>query len=227
MGPPGTGKTITARLYGKALAAIGCLSRGHFVEVTRSDLIGQYLGETATKTKAILEESLGGVLFIDEAYSIMDEGQATNINAYGRECIAEIIKIMEDRRDDLCIVLAGYTKEMNLFLAANPGLASRFPNHIEFQSYTSSELHEILVLMMTKNGWNQPSQAVINQSLAYLELIRGRNPASFGNAREARNLIDMIYKNQSVRLVSHGSDICPEDLKTILPSDVPGSTRKG
>jgi SpoVK/Ycf46/Vps4 family AAA+-type ATPase len=150
-GPSGTGKTTVARMYGRALAALGVLEQGHIVEAGRSDLVGQYLGATALKTKAAVEQALGGVLFIDEAYTL---ARQFGINFdFGQEAIDELVRLMEDHRDQLVVIAAGYTEEMDKLLNANPGLRSRFGRIIEFPPYSPAQLTQIIAVQAEKSNY--------------------------------------------------------------------------
>lgn len=149
-GNPGTGKTTVARIVGHIYKQIGLLSKGHFVEVSRTDLIAGYQGQTALKVKKVIDKAKGGVLFIDEAYSITENEHS---DSYGRECLTELTKALEDYRDDLVVIVAGYTEPMNNFFESNPGLKSRFNTFIEFPDYEASELESILYTMCKKNDY--------------------------------------------------------------------------
>lgn len=194
-GNPGTGKTTVARLVSRILKAMGLLSQGQLVEVARQDLVGEYLGSTAPKTNQAIDRALGGVLFIDEAYSLSRNKQ----DPFGIEAIDTLVKGMEDHREDLVLVLAGYTKEMETFLKANPGLQSRFPYIIEFPDYSSEEMYEILVEMARAKEFSiDPG---IKEGLLELfdsKQITGRSDA--GNGRLVRNLLEEAIRKQAVRL---------------------------
>ncbi|HEY0472256.1 MAG TPA: right-handed parallel beta-helix repeat-containing protein [Kribbella sp.] len=214
-GAPGTGKTTVARLYGRLLKALGVLGQGSFTEVSRRDLVGQYIGHTAEKTAQVFEKSLGGVLFIDEAYTL--SRSAGTAGDFGQEAIDTLVKLMEDRRDEIAVIVAGYTAEMDDFLAANPGLASRFSKTIEFENYSAEELLLITDRMVT-GGDYQLDPAAGPPLTAYFDRIA--HGANFGNAREARRLVEAIRKAQSQRLRALGRLPTTEELRSLHPTDV-------
>lgn len=193
-GNPGTGKTTMARLIARYLKALGVLKNGQLVEVTRADLVAQYVGQTAPKTKQVIQASLGGVLFIDEAYALY-RGKEDN---FGLEAIDTLVKEMEDHRDDLVIVLAGYTKEMDDFLKANSGLKSRFPNTLEFPDYTPSQLVDIACNIAQGKDYTI-SEAAKAKLLTYLNAHKQQNS---GNGRLARNIVEEAILNQASRLMN-------------------------
>ena len=196
-GNPGTGKTTIARLVGKYLKAIGALRGGQLVEVSRADLVGRYVGHTAPLTNQVIRSALGGVLFIDEAYSLY-RGKD---DSFGLEAIDTLVKGMEDHRDDLVVILAGYSREMEQFLTANSGLASRFPNKIEFPDYTGEELWRILELNAKGRGYRlaEGCQAPLTE---YFTRAQAENADENGNGRMARNLLERAILNQSRRLAA-------------------------
>ncbi|WP_238164339.1 right-handed parallel beta-helix repeat-containing protein [Kribbella pittospori] len=214
-GAPGTGKTTVARLYGKLLKALGVLPKGGFTEVSRRDLVGQYIGHTAEKTAQVFEKSLGGVLFIDEAYTL--SRSAGNGGDFGQEAIDALVKLMEDHRDEIAIIVAGYTAEMDDFLAANPGLASRFSKTVEFENYSPSELLRITGRMVA-GGDYQLDPAAGPPLTSYFDRIA--HGANFGNAREARRLVEGMRKAQSQRLRALGRMPTTDELRSLLPDDV-------
>lgn len=194
-GNPGTGKTTIARIVSRYLKAIGVLSGGQLVEVSRADLVGRYVGHTAPLTNQVIRSALGGVLFIDEAYSLY-RGKD---DSFGLEAIDTLVKGMEDHRDDLIVILAGYTKEMHTFLEANSGLKSRFPNWIDFPDYTPEELLKIGRINAASRGYVIDSEAD-EPLLAYFADVQSRDPARAGNGRLVRNKLEEAILNQSRRL---------------------------
>ena len=195
-GAPGTGKTTVGRIYGQLLAALGVLPGGPLREVSRRDLVGQYFGHTAEKTATVFEEAKGGVVFLDEAYTLSRTAGAGNAD-FGQEAIDMIVKLMEDWRNDIAVIAAGYTSEMLKFLDANPGLASRFVKTIEFQNYSGEDLTLISKRMIVAGDYHLAEEAepVLLQHFTTVE--RGEN---FGNARDARKLFELLRKVQSQRL---------------------------
>ena len=210
-GNPGTGKTTIARLVARYLKAIGALKGGQLVEVTRADLVGRYTGHTAPLTNSVIESALGGVLFIDEAYSLYRGEQ----DSFGLEAIDTLVKGMEDHRDELVVILAGYTKEMEVFLTANSGLASRFPNKVEFPDYTADELLDITTVLAKGKGYRLDESCTF-PLLGYYKRRQALDSRTAGNGRLARNTLEKAIFNQSRRLVAEPN--APLDL--ILPSDL-------
>ena len=210
-GNPGTGKTTIARLVARYLKAIGALKGGQLIEVGRGDLVGRYTGHTAPLTNSVIESALGGVLFIDEAYSLYRGEQ----DSFGLEAIDTLVKGMEDHRDELVVILAGYTKEMETFLTANSGLASRFPNKIEFPDYTADELLDITTVLAKGKGYRLAESCTF-PLLGYYKRRQALDSRTAGNGRLARNTLEKAIFNQSRRLVAEPN--APLDL--ILPSDL-------
>ena len=210
-GNPGTGKTTIARLVARYLKAIGALKGGQLVEVTRADLVGRYTGHTAPLTTSVIESALGGVLFIDEAYSLYRGEQ----DSFGLEAIDTLVKGMEDHRDELVVILAGYTREMETFLTANSGLASRFPNRIEFPDYTAVELLQITQVLAKNKGYTL-AEACTEPLLGYYARWQTADARTAGNGRLARNTLEKAIFHQSRRLVAEPAAA----LDLILPSDL-------
>ena len=210
-GNPGTGKTTIARLVARYLKAIGALKGGQLVEVTRADLVGRYTGHTAPLTNSVIESALGGVLFIDEAYSLYRGEQ----DSFGLEAIDTLVKGMEDHRDELVVILAGYTREMETFLTSNSGLASRFPNRIEFPDYTAVELLQITQVLAKNKGYTL-AEACTEPLLDYYARWQAADARTAGNGRLARNTLEKAIFHQSRRLVAEPAAA----LDLILPSDL-------
>ena len=215
-GNPGTGKTTVARIIGRIYKHLGLLSKGHFIEVSRTDLIAGYQGQTAIKVKDVINRAKGGVLFIDEAYSITEN---ENTDSYGRECLTELTKALEDYRDDLMVIVAGYTEPMNVFFDSNPGLKSRFNTFIEFEDYNDSELYDIFNLLIEENQYEllPESKPLIKNLLSSKQCQENEKPS---NGRFVRNTYEKIIMNQSRRLSSMNGEITVRDLKTIMPEDI-------
>ena len=210
-GNPGTGKTTIARLVARYLKAIGALKGGQLIEVGRGDLVGRYTGHTAPLTNSVIESALGGVLFIDEAYSLYRGEQ----DSFGLEAIDTLVKGMEDHRDELVVILAGYTKEMETFLTANSGLASRFPNKIEFPDYTADELLDITAVLAKGKGYRL-AESCMFPLLGYYKRRQALDSRTAGNGRLARNTLEKAIFNQSRRLVAEPA----AELDLILPGDL-------
>lgn len=204
-GNPGTGKTTVARIVGRIYKQIGLLSKGHFVEVSRTDLIAGYQGQTALKVKKVIEQAKGGVLFIDEAYSITENDHS---DSYGRECLTELTKALEDYRDDLVVIVAGYTEPMEHFFASNPGLKSRFNTFIEFPDYSGDELHDMLNKLCLKNDYVL-SEAVSQILHSFLNEQANAKSENFANGRLVRNLYDDLIMNHAKRIFA-GEDPNPD-----------------
>lgn len=213
-GNPGTGKTTVARIVGKIYKQIGILSKGHFIEVSRTDLIAGYQGQTALKVKKVIEEAKGGVLFIDEAYSITENEHS---DSYGRECLTELTKALEDYRDDLVVIVAGYSEPMEKFFDSNPGLKSRFNTFIEFPDYGAKELNEIL-LAICRNTDYVLAEDLNAKTYFYFEECVLNKDKNFANGRLVRNLYDDLIMCHARRVASivHPTK---EQLETITVDD--------
>jgi len=217
LGNPGTGKTSVARIIGKMYKSIGLLSKGHFIEASRTDLIAEYQGQTAIKVKRLVNRAKGGVLFIDEAYSITENDHS---DSYGRECLTELTKALEDYRDDLVVIVAGYTNLMERFFNSNPGLKSRFNTFIFFNDYTLNELIDIFTHLCEINEYEADEQAIKKVS-EWLQSKLNQKDENFSNGRLVRNLFDDITMKQSIRLSNQVDDIPRKSLKMLIASDVP------
>ena len=211
-GNPGTGKTMVARLLGQLYAAIGVLGTGQLVEVTRSDLVAGYVGHTAIKTTEAVKRALGGILFIDEAYALTRSAGSGQVD-FGQEAVDTLVKLMEDHRDELVLIVAGYGEEMAQFISANPGLPSRFPRTIHFPDYSTDELLSIFKGMCERDRYEVSADA-LDGLRRYLErLPRTRE---FGNGRLVRNLFEAALSRQASRVVASGGT----DLTTLTLADL-------
>ena len=214
-GNPGTGKTTVALRMAGILHRLGFVRRGHVISVTRDDLVGQYIGHTAPKTKEVLKKAMGGVLFIDEAYYLY---KPDNERDYGQEAIEILLQVMENQREDLVVILAGYRERMTTFFGSNPGFRSRIAHHIEFPDYSQAELLVIAELMLKERGYRF-SAAAREAFEKYIDLRRTQ--PFFSNARSIRNAVDRIRLRQADRLVSDLDRMLnTADLETIDPADV-------
>lgn len=215
-GAPGTGKTTVGRIYGQLLAALGVLPGGPLKEVSRRDLVGQYIGHTAEKTAAVFDECRGGVVFLDEAYALTRAAGGGG-HDFGQEAVDMIVKLMEDLRNEIAVIAAGYTSEMRDFLDANPGLASRFVKTIEFESYSAEELTLIITRIINTGDYGLAPEAEPMLLRHFGAVERGEN---FGNARDARKLFESLRKIQSQRLRQLGRRPTIEELRLITADDV-------
>ena len=214
-GNPGTGKTTIARLVAKYLKAIGALKGGQLVEVSRGDLVGRYTGHTAPLTNSVIQSALGGVLFIDEAYALVNQDSATD---FGREAIEVLLKNMEDHRDDLIVIVAGYTNLMEKFIHSNPGLESRFNKYFYFEDYTAPQLLEIFQSMCNRGGYTLSTEGEDAARKLLDELYENRDE-NFGNARDVRNLFEKAVTRQSDRVALLDAPT-REQLMELLPQDI-------
>lgn len=217
-GSPGTGKTTVARLYGRILHAMGILSQGHLVETDRAGLVGSYIGQTANKADDKIREALGGVLFIDEAYSL-SRGDNAQWD-YGSEAIEILMKRMEDNRDDLVVIAAGYPGPMEVFLSSNEGLRSRFSTFVHFDDFGPEDLLAIFRHIASKENYG-PTEEATERVLETISRLYEERDNSFGNARLVRNLFETAIRNQALRLSKRASKPSQADLETILPEDIP------
>jgi probable Rubsico expression protein CbbX len=216
-GNPGTGKTTVALRMAGILHRLGYVRKGHLVTVTRDDLVGQYIGHTAPKTKEILKRAMGGVLFIDEAYYLY---RPENEKDYGQEAIEILLQVMENQRDDLVVILAGYTQRMNTFFQSNPGFRSRIAHHIDFPDYDDEELLEIAE-KMAADAQYRLSEGAVEALREYISLRRQQS--SFANARSLRNAFDRARLRQALRLVQWEGAVGVNDLATLEASDIRAS----
>ncbi|HSD73578.1 MAG TPA: CbbX protein [Steroidobacteraceae bacterium] len=217
-GNPGTGKTTVALRMAEILKHLGYVRKGHLVAVTRDDLVGQYIGHTAPKTREVLKRAMGGVLFIDEAYYLY---RPENERDYGQEAIEILLQIMENQRDDLVVILAGYRDRMERFFRSNPGLSSRIAHHIDFPDYSSPELLAIAQLMLERMQYRLSADAEVTLR-EYIELRRGQ--PHFANARSIRNALDRARLRQASRLLAQrGATLSRDALITIEAADIRAS----
>ena len=217
-GNPGTGKTTIALRMAKILHLLGYIRKGHLVAATRDDLVGQFIGHTAPKTKEVLKRAMGGVLFIDEAYFLH---RPENERDYGQEAIEILLQVMENQRDDLVVILAGYKDKMQRFFQSNPGMSSRIAHHVDFPDYTPDELYAIALLMLEKLQYRLSDEAAL-ALVRYVELRRAQ--PNFANARSIRNALDRARLRQANRLIAHRSaPLTRDELMTIEAGDIRAS----
>ena len=214
MGNPGTGKTTVARLIAKLYNAIGVLSKGQLVEVDRSGLVAGFVGQTAIKTDEVVKKALGGVLFIDEAYSLVSDGE----NDFGQEAIETLLKAMEDHRDDLVVIVAGYEDLMEDFISSNPGLESRFNRYFLFEDYTGEQLYDIFTSMCGKNEYRLTVEAQ-EYAKAHFEKVFQERDENFGNARDVRNFFENVVSVHADRVATLES-ADRHDLVTVMRCDL-------
>jgi stage V sporulation protein K len=213
-GNPGTGKTTVARLIGKLFLKMNVLSKGHLIEAERADLVGEYIGHTAQKTRDLVKKAIGGILFIDEAYSLGRGGEKD----FGKEAIDTLVKHMEDRQHEFILILAGYSREMDYFLSLNPGLHSRFPLVFHFPDYNVEQLMEIGKRMLNEKEYllSHEAEKKLKDHLAYVKTM---NPTSFSNGRYVRNIIEKSIRSQAMRLLTNNI-YDRHDLLTIRSNDL-------
>jgi probable Rubsico expression protein CbbX len=216
-GNPGTGKTTVALRMAQILHRLGYVRKGHLIAVTRDDLVGQYIGHTAPKTKEVVKKAMGGVLFIDEAYYLF---RPENERDYGQEAIEILLQVMENQRDDLVVILAGYKDRMDTFFTSNPGLSSRIAHHVGFPDFADQELAAIARLILA--GWQYRFSAEAEAVFAEY-IARRRGQPHFANARSVRNALDRARLRQANRLFSTPGLVAPDDLATIEAADIRGS----
>jgi probable Rubsico expression protein CbbX len=214
-GSPGTGKTTVGLKMADILYKLGYIRKGHLLTVTRDDLVGQYIGHTAPKTKEVLKKAMGGVLFIDEAYYLY---KPDNERDYGSEAIEILLQVMENQRDDLVVILAGYKERMDIFYESNPGLASRIANHVHFPDYSANELLEISKMMLEEQQYKFSAEA----EAVFLDYIKLRmEQPLFANARSVKNALDRARMRQANRIFELGDRALTKvDLVTLVPDDI-------
>ncbi|MDF0725097.1 stage V sporulation protein K [Cytobacillus sp. S13-E01] len=214
-GNPGTGKTTVARLLGKLFLQMNVLSKGHLIEAERADLVGEYIGHTAQKTRDLIKKALGGILFIDEAYSLARGGEKD----FGKEAIDTLVKHMEDKQHEFVLILAGYSKEMDHFLSLNPGLYSRFPLVVDFPDYTVEQLLEIAKRMMDEREYIFSKEAEWKLRDHLYTIRNDTSVSTFSNGRYIRNIIEKSIRTQAMRLLINETDD-REELMTIKNQDL-------
>ncbi|MGF2615750.1 stage V sporulation protein K [Rossellomorea vietnamensis] len=214
-GNPGTGKTTVARLIGKLFHKMNVLSKGHLIEAERADLVGEYIGHTAQKTRDLVKKAMGGILFVDEAYSLGRGGEKD----FGKEAIDTLVKHMEDKQHEFILILAGYSREMDQFLTLNPGLHSRFPLVFQFQDYTIEQLMEIGRRMLNEKEYELSTDAERKIRDHLLQAKTAISPAAFSNGRYVRNVIEKSIRSQAMRLLMQNS-YERNELMTIRSNDL-------
>jgi len=214
-GSPGTGKTTVARLLAQILRALGLLTKGHLVETDRSGLVGQYVGHTEVKTAQVVDEALDGILFIDEAYGLAQGGESD----FGQRAIDTLVKRMEDNRDRLVVIVAGYSTEMRTFIDSNPGLRSRFSTYIHFANFNEEELERIFE-QLAENAGYRLAKAARTELKSLFKARLAVADRSFGNGRYVRNTFEAILRNQALRLAHAKREPTREDLMTLLAVDI-------
>lgn len=222
-GNPGTGKTTVARLVAQIYRALGVLEKGHLVEVSRAELVAEYEGHTAIKTRKVIQSAMGGILFIDEAYTLVRDEK----DPFGHEAVDTLLKYLEDHRKDFVVIVAGYSDQMDDFLAANPGLASRFKNDIDFEDYTGDELVQIFDLHCRKSEYMLSDDAR-RALLILIDQIYQNRSGHFGNGRQMRNLLEDLITNQNRRLFggNQAGEVTTQMLQTIEACDIPTDYRR-
>jgi SpoVK/Ycf46/Vps4 family AAA+-type ATPase len=213
VGNPGTAKTTVARLLARIYAQLGTLSNGHLVEASRVDLVGQYIGQTSPKVRKVFDKASGGVLFVDEAYALIPQDSHRD---FGVEAVSTLLKLMEDRRDEVVVIVAGYPREMARFMSSNPGLASRFPKTLSFEDYDDDELTEIFSRIVTRQGFELGPG--VTEGLR--ALLPNPRPPGFGNGRFVRNVFEEAVSIQAERLVAL-DDPSDADIRTLVAADLP------
>ncbi|WP_141234992.1 AAA family ATPase [Terribacillus saccharophilus] len=214
-GNPGTGKTTVARKLASVFHDMNVLDKGHFIEAERADLVGEYIGHTAQKTRALVQRAMGGILFIDEAYSLARGGEKD----FGKEAIDTLVKHMEDASNRFILILAGYPREMGHFMSLNPGLRSRFPIQLEFPDYKSEQLMDIAKGMFAEKEYQLTKEAEWKLKEIIVQQ-KAKRTADFSNARFVRNVIEKAIRMQAVRLVRHDHHLSTEELMKVTVADL-------
>ena len=215
-GNPGTGKTSVARLIAKIYKQMGILSKGQFVETDRAGLVAEYLGQTAPKVQVVVKKAIGGVLFIDEAYTL--SGNERGGDQFGQEAIDTLLKLMEDHRNDLIVIVAGYTEPMQRFIESNPGLRSRFNKYLHFEDYSPDDLTNIFTRLAKQHDYELTAAAQAKVTSVFRQAYQNRN-RTFGNARLSRNLFEKAISDHAMRIGSL-PDVSESDLITIAAEDI-------